>query len=125
MQKNGKKQSRKTNNNHKIPPLSLIPSETQFLHLQNSSLKNMFLLNRFKRLLVLDISNTFVSNLEKCEPHFSINSINLQNTPLSKTQFYRIMLLILFCPNASIIDNVEVTDEEKSNAISLKLMVTD
>lgn len=125
MNKKEKKQTRKTNTNHKIPPLSLIPPETQFLHLEHSSLKNMFLLNRFKRLLDLDISDTFVGNLEKCEPHYSINSLKLLNTPLSKVPYYRIMLLILFCPNASIINGEEVTDEEKSNALSIKLMVSD
>ena len=125
MNKKGKKQSKPAKLSHKIPSITLIPPETQFLHLAQTSLQKMFLLNKFKQILKLDISNTFVYNLEKCEPHFSISSINLQNTPLSKIPYYRIMLLISFCPNATIIDDVEVTDEERMNASSLKLMVKD
>ena len=125
MKKTIKKRSNQANPSHKIPPLSLIPPTTQFLHLAHTSLQNMFLLNRFHQILKLDVSDTFVYNLEKCKPHLSISSINLQNTPLSKKPYYRIMLLISFCPNATIIDCKEVTDEEKMNAISLKLMLVD
>lgn len=103
----------------KFNPICL-PINSLFLNISNTDATSLSFLKRFEKLTSINATDTLISDLKDVQISESIIDIKLKGTPFSKNQFYRIMLLIGLSPQIQIIDDDDITKDERDLAEALQ-----
>ena len=98
----------------------LMPINSTFMNISNTDANSLSFIKRFDQLINLNASNTLISDLKGVQISESILHIQLDGTPFSKNEYYRIMLLIGLSPLIRTIDKMEVTSCERELANTLQ-----
>ncbi|KAI5548031.1 ribonuclease inhibitor domain-containing protein [Trichomonas vaginalis G3] len=93
--------------------MAYIPLSSVHIDISNSTVKDFTLLERFSKLASIDARNTLIQNVQSAPLHPNLEYISLDDSPITKLPYYRLMLLCTIGTNIKSIDAESVSNEER------------
>jgi hypothetical protein len=95
-----------------------LPPNIKSLNAENNQIVDFVGFIPSPYLEVLNLANNPIASLRGMPPLPKLTTVNMTGTPFSRTQFYRVSLLLLFGKSVRVIDGERISGTERQIAVS-------